>query len=272
MLAPAARKSPTCRSSSDAPIDGSGPASRAASDAPSEPEESAALKGLAERSGESLELGAEPGIEGPQVGRDGERAAAHGRVGVDVDSVGVEARNGKVALQGLRVEGGGVDRGAPRPARLGEGLPRELDHVLWILLERGPEQTLGENHGEGDRAVEVSFGASLVLVLHAKVESRRLRLLLLAGLRRSLSRDTVGRSLGLREDRRGLEKRLRELRAYAGFTCQIELSFDLAPRVYVFDLRTEWFEELSDLLDSIDDVFEENKSGEEPPSGYFSQN
>jgi hypothetical protein len=75
-----------------------------------------------------------------------------------------------------------------------------------------------------------------------------------------------------REDRRGLEKRLRELRAYAGFTCQIELSFDLAPRVYVFDLRTEWFEELSDLLDSIDDVFEEKHSGEEPPSGYFSQN
>jgi hypothetical protein len=75
-----------------------------------------------------------------------------------------------------------------------------------------------------------------------------------------------------REDRRVIEKRLRELRAYAGFTCQIELSFDLAPRVYVFDLRTEWFEELSDLLDSIDDAFEEKQSGEEPPSGYFSQN
>ena len=75
-----------------------------------------------------------------------------------------------------------------------------------------------------------------------------------------------------REDRRALEKRLRQLRAYAGFTCQIELSFDLAPRVYVFDLRTEWFEELSDLLESIDDSFEEKQSEEEPPSGYFSQN
>ena len=75
-----------------------------------------------------------------------------------------------------------------------------------------------------------------------------------------------------REDRRPIEKRLRELRAYAGFTCQIELSFDLAPRVYVFDLRTEWFEELSDLLDSIEDALEEEQFGEEPPSGYFSQN
>ena len=75
-----------------------------------------------------------------------------------------------------------------------------------------------------------------------------------------------------RDDRRGLEKRLRELRAYAGFICQIELSFDLAPRVYVFDLRTEWFEELSDLLDQIDDSLDVEENAEEPPGGYFSQN
>jgi hypothetical protein len=74
-----------------------------------------------------------------------------------------------------------------------------------------------------------------------------------------------------RDERRGLEKRLRELRAFAGFTCQIELSFDLAPRVYVFDLRTEWFEELNDLLHAIDDAFDD-KPAEEPPTGYFSQN
>jgi hypothetical protein len=75
-----------------------------------------------------------------------------------------------------------------------------------------------------------------------------------------------------REERRGIEKRLRELRAFAGFTCQIELSFDLAPRVYVFDLRTEWFEELNELLHAIDDAFDQDEPAEEPPSGYFSQN
>jgi hypothetical protein len=74
-----------------------------------------------------------------------------------------------------------------------------------------------------------------------------------------------------RDERRRIEKRLRELRAYSGFTCQIELSFDLAPRVYVFDLRTEWFRELSDLLAVIDDAFEDELD-EEPPGGYFSQN
>lgn len=74
-----------------------------------------------------------------------------------------------------------------------------------------------------------------------------------------------------REDRREIERRLRELRGYVGFTCQIELSFDLAPRVYVFDVRTEWFEEMDELLDRIEDA-----SGVEDDDpiggGYFSKN
>jgi hypothetical protein len=78
-------------------------------------------------------------------------------------------------------------------------------------------------------------------------------------------------------ERRPIEKRLRELRAYSGFTCQIELSFDLAPRVYVFDLRTEWFDELNDMLDSIDESFEGEQDDDEgdvgePHAGYFSKN
>jgi hypothetical protein len=74
-----------------------------------------------------------------------------------------------------------------------------------------------------------------------------------------------------REDRRAMEMRLREMRAYGGFTCQIELSFDLAPRVYLFDLRTEWFEDLNEMLHRIDDAREERDDGE-PMHGYFSKN
>jgi hypothetical protein len=74
-----------------------------------------------------------------------------------------------------------------------------------------------------------------------------------------------------RDERRAIELRLREMRAYAGFTCQIELSFDLAPRVYVFDLRTEWFDDLNELFDRIDDACEEHDD-EEPLHGYFSKN
>jgi hypothetical protein len=76
-----------------------------------------------------------------------------------------------------------------------------------------------------------------------------------------------------REQRRDIESRLREIRGYAGFICQVELSFDLAQRVYVFDLRTEWFDELNEMLDRIEEGFsEEEDEDEEPLGGYFSKN
>jgi hypothetical protein len=75
-----------------------------------------------------------------------------------------------------------------------------------------------------------------------------------------------------RDDRREIEQQLRKMRGYAGFICQIELSFDLAPRVYIFDLHTDWYKELNDLLDQIDDA-EENGEEEDPlGGGYFSKN
>jgi hypothetical protein len=75
-----------------------------------------------------------------------------------------------------------------------------------------------------------------------------------------------------REEYRIIESHLREMRGYVGFTCQIELSFDLAPRVYVFDLRTEWFDDLNEMLDRIDDAYSEDDDEAEPLSGYFSKN
>jgi hypothetical protein len=75
-----------------------------------------------------------------------------------------------------------------------------------------------------------------------------------------------------REERRAIEQRLHEMRAYTGFTCQIQISFDIAPRVYVFDLVTEWYEDLSEMLDRIDDAYE-NVDDDEPLGGsYFSKN
>src|SRR5579864_6964661 len=76
------------------------------------------------------------------------------------------------------------------------------------------------------------------------------------------------------EDRRSFELRLRELRAYEGRTCEIELSFDLAPRVYIFDLRTDWFNDLNDLLDTLDESYagEDVDEEEGPLGGYYSKN
>ena len=59
-----------------------------------------------------------------------------------------------------------------------------------------------------------------------------------------------------RDDRRTIQTRLGEMRAYSGFTCQIELSFDLGSRVYIFDLRTDWYDDLNDLLDRIDAAYD----------------
>jgi hypothetical protein len=75
------------------------------------------------------------------------------------------------------------------------------------------------------------------------------------------------------EDSRTLERRLKELRGYEGFTCALELSFDYQGRIYVFDLTTEWYEELSDILDEIDmSSVDEDEDDEGPIGGYFSQN
>ena len=76
-----------------------------------------------------------------------------------------------------------------------------------------------------------------------------------------------------REEQRMIDGRLREMGAYVGFTCQIELSFDLAPRVYIFDLRTEWFDEMNEMLDRIDDSYGGQVDDDEAPlGGYFSKN
>jgi len=75
-----------------------------------------------------------------------------------------------------------------------------------------------------------------------------------------------------REEQRRIEAQLRDSGNYTGFTCQIELSFDLGPRVYIFDLRTDWFEDLSDLLDRIEDARHIPHEEPEPPGPYFSKN
>jgi hypothetical protein len=75
------------------------------------------------------------------------------------------------------------------------------------------------------------------------------------------------------EESRTLDRRLKELRKYEGFTCALELSFDYQGRIYVFDLCTEWYDELSDMLEEID-MFsvDEDEDDEGPIGGYFSQN
>jgi hypothetical protein len=74
-----------------------------------------------------------------------------------------------------------------------------------------------------------------------------------------------------RDERRAMEIRLHEIRAYEGFTCQIELSFDHAQRTYVFEVRTDWFDELNDLVERIEYSYQDD-GDENPLTGYYSNN
>jgi hypothetical protein len=74
------------------------------------------------------------------------------------------------------------------------------------------------------------------------------------------------------EDQRGMESRLRELSMFDGFTCQVQLSFDFEHNTYLFDLQTEWFEEINALLDTLEDLSGSGGEEDDTLGGYYSKN
>ena len=74
------------------------------------------------------------------------------------------------------------------------------------------------------------------------------------------------------EDQREIERKLRDLRVYDGFTCALELSFDLGGLTYIFEVRTPWYSDLNDLLDELDIMPEGEDEDDDPLSGYYSKN
>ncbi len=75
-----------------------------------------------------------------------------------------------------------------------------------------------------------------------------------------------------RDEKRSYETRLRQLQAYEGFTCAVELSFCVNGRTYVFELHTEWYEALNDILAELDAAAEEQQQDHGTLGGYFSNN
>lgn len=75
------------------------------------------------------------------------------------------------------------------------------------------------------------------------------------------------------QEARQFEERLTDLRAYEGSVCAIELSFDHEGRVYLFDLRTEWYDEFSEIQDEIHLLVPDpDEDDDSPIGGYFSRN
>jgi hypothetical protein len=75
-------------------------------------------------------------------------------------------------------------------------------------------------------------------------------------------------------ERRTIERRLREMQGYMGFTCALELSFDHSGRAYVFELRAEWYTEFLHILEDIDalDPDDDDEDDVDPTGELFSRN
>lgn len=76
-----------------------------------------------------------------------------------------------------------------------------------------------------------------------------------------------------RDDDREYRSRIRDLRIYQGVTCSIELAFDYNQRLYVYELRPDWFEEFLELDDEIlARVSDDEMDDDDSLGGYFSKN
>ena len=76
-----------------------------------------------------------------------------------------------------------------------------------------------------------------------------------------------------REELRDYESRLRELRAYEGLTCSLELAFDHNSRLYVYEVQPDWYEEYLGLEEELMTRFtEDEKDQDDSLGGYFSKN
>ncbi len=77
-----------------------------------------------------------------------------------------------------------------------------------------------------------------------------------------------------RDEQRDYESRLREMRAYEGVTCSLEMAFDHNSRMYVYEVQPDWYEEFLSIEDEVASRLVDEDDGEDDDSlgGYFSKN
>ena len=78
-----------------------------------------------------------------------------------------------------------------------------------------------------------------------------------------------------REDRREYERRLREYRKHEGVTCSLELGFDYNSRMYVYEVRPDWYDEFVELSDEIASNLPSpgvDEEGDGSMGGFYSNN
>jgi hypothetical protein len=76
-----------------------------------------------------------------------------------------------------------------------------------------------------------------------------------------------------RDEQREYRSRLRDLRAYEGVTCAIELAFDYNQRLYVYEVQPDWYEDFIEIEDEImARISDDDLEGNDGLGGYFSKN
>ncbi|HVN03775.1 MAG TPA: hypothetical protein VMT86_05110 [Bryobacteraceae bacterium] len=77
-----------------------------------------------------------------------------------------------------------------------------------------------------------------------------------------------------REERHDLETRLRNLRVHEGVTCSLELAFDHHARMYVYEVRPDWYDEFLSIGEEIAVHLPSQEAEQEDDGsfGYFSNN
>jgi len=76
------------------------------------------------------------------------------------------------------------------------------------------------------------------------------------------------------EERRDIESRLFDLRIHVGVTCSLELAFDQHSRLYVYEVRPDWYEDFLNLEEEVASRLPAETEYEDGDSlgGYFSRN
>ncbi len=74
-----------------------------------------------------------------------------------------------------------------------------------------------------------------------------------------------------RDEQRDYEQRLREMQIYEGVTCVIEMAFDYNSRMYVYELRPDWYEEFLTIEDELQSHLAD-EDADDSLGGYFSKN
>jgi len=74
------------------------------------------------------------------------------------------------------------------------------------------------------------------------------------------------------EERLEFERRVRAFRSHEGVTCSLELAFDHHARMYVYELRPDWYEEFLGVCDEITSHFAAEEDDDDGSLGGFNPN